>query len=160
MTRGKAKIRRSIRQEAYLLLLVFALPALVAAFFPYEAIGFKSSHAFPRGAAGASCAFTTLDADAEAAALAAASLMRNGSHERIRSMSLNLSAPNLPEEAPMPVSDVSHRSRPRIPEAGRMAGPPLPATLAAPAPGRIAADPNVGAEARETFSREDMLKID
>jgi hypothetical protein len=41
-----------------------------------------------------------------------------------------------------------------------MAGPPLPATLAAPAPGRIAADPNVGAQVWETFSREDMLKID
>ena len=158
MTRGKAKIRRSIRQEAYLLLLVFAVPALVAAFFPYEAIGFKSSHAFPRGAAGASCAFTTLDADAEAAALAAASSMRNGSHERIRSMSLNLSAPDLPEEGPRPVADISHRSRPRAPEAGRMAGPPLPATLAAPAPGKIpvdAARPQV-----EAFPREDMLKID
>ena len=100
MTRCKAKIRRPLRQEAYLLLLVFALPALVAAFFPYEAIGFKSSRRPSPGAAVASCAFTTLDADAEAAALAAARSMRGGPHERIRSMSLNLSAPNLPEEVP------------------------------------------------------------
>ena len=158
MKRFKARVRRPFRQEVYFLLLVMIMPIAVAAVFPYKAIGFRPSRSV--STLRASCAFTTLDADAEAAALAAARSMRNGSHERIRSMSLNLSEPDLPDEGPMPVSDVSRRSRPRAPEMGRIAKPPLPATLAAPAPSAIPANTAAGAEAVEAFSREDMLKID
>ena len=158
MKRRKVRYRKPLRQEIYFLLLVLSIPAAVVAMFPYGAIGFGASPVVSR--LPASCSFTTLGPDEEAAALAAARSPRKGSHERVRSMYLNLSDPDLPEEGPMPVSDVSRRSRPRAPEMGRIAKPPLPATLAAPAPGRIEAGSGAGAEVHETFSREDMLKID
>lgn len=158
MKRRKVKYAKPLRREIYFLVLVLSLPVAVAAMFPYGAIGFKPSPALPHPPA--SCAFTALGPDEEAAALAAARSPRKGSHERIRSMYLNLSDPDLPDEGPMPVSDISRRSRPRAPEMGRIAKPPLPATLAAPAPSAIPANTAAGAEAVETFSREDMLKID
>jgi len=154
----RTKPVKRLRQELGFLALVLAVPVAVAAVFPYGAVGFKA----PRAVAGPSCrlAFVRLSAESEEAALEKSRASWSGSHESVRGLSLNLSAADLPEDRPVPVSDISWRSRPRGAGADFFAPTPLPPSLAAPEAGAAPREEAPQVRETEAFPRSEMLATD
>ena len=106
---------KGFASEIATLATVLAIPAGIAAVFPYAAIGFRARRVAPRPPA---VAFVTLSPEAEAAAMRAAKASWQNDAGSILRVRADLSfgeLPSAPEEA---VLDVSARTRP--PRAGDM----------------------------------------
>ena len=153
----QVRFLRRLRYEMFSLALVFSVPVAVALVFPYEAVGFHARE--HGGAAVANCAFVSLDAAEERAALAAARTAWQVDVKGVRGLRADLSTGDLP---PVPVRPVI-RFRPTrtcgncsaayVPNA-------LPPTAGAPDPGMVATAAEQRTGTKAAFSREELLKID
>ena len=157
MSDFRARFLRRLRYEIFSFALVASVPVAIAIVFPYDAIGF---HAQERDGAppAAECAFVSLDAAEERAALAAARTAWQVDAKGVKWMKPESGPGELP---PMPVVLVI----PERPARGTSAAPAeytpnsLPPTVAAPPPATIAPDDDKGTEAKQPFSKEDLLKL-
>ncbi len=147
---------RSLRHEAISLLEIAVIPVAIAFAVPYDAVGFRATeHESGRKP---SCAFVTLTDEEERVALAAARTAWQVDSKGVKWLKPESGPGELP---PMPVVFVI----PERPVRGTSAAPAeytpnsLPPTVAAPPPAVIAPDENMGAEAKQTFSKEDLLKL-
>jgi len=156
MSKWRPRPLRSLRHEAISLLEIAVIPAAIAFMFPYDAVGFRANE-HERGRK-PSCAFVTLTDEEERVALAAARTAWQVDSKGVKWMKPESGPGELP---PMPVVFVI----PERPVRGTSAAPAeytpssLPPTVAAPAPAIIAPDENMGAEAKQPFSKEDLLKL-
>ena len=158
MSDFRARFLRRLRYEIFSFALVASVPVAIAIVFPYDAIGF---HAQERDGAppAAECAFVSLDAAEERAALAAARTAWQVDVKGVRGLRVDLSTGDLP---PVPVRPVIPRSLPRASGTAPAIYVPnaLPPTVGAAAPDDIATVADKPAEAKQAFSKEDLLKID
>ena len=156
MTKWRPHPLRSLRQEAISLLEISVIPVAIALLFPYDAVGFRANER--ESGRRSSCAFVTLTDEEERVALAAARTAWQVDAKGVKWMKPESGPGELP---PMPVVFVI----PERPVRGTSAAPAeytpnsLPPTVAAPPPAVIAPDENMGAEAKQTFSKEDLLKL-
>ncbi len=156
MTPVRPRPRRQLRHELYSLASVLAIPAAIALVFPYDAVEFEPAAGAPSDAA--RCSFVELTEGDEAAALASARAAWKVGASSVRSLRADLSVAAMPEEAARPVMDVSERARAAA--AGKVGYdvPPMPRTMAAPSPRRIAADG--GADDCSAFPRDEMMALE
>ncbi len=156
MNAVRARPRRPLRYELYSLAAVLAVPVAVALAFPHEAIGFRPA---PDAAPAAGlCAFVSLTEEESARAVANARTAWKVGAENVRRLHADLSVSAMPEEPHGAVMRESERARVPPPRPVAYDEMPLPATLSAPPPGRIAReepDPDAGL----TFSRKELLKL-
>ena len=156
MSNWRPRPLRSLRHEAISLLEISVIPAAIAFMFPYDAVGFRANER--ESGRKPSCAFVTLTDEEERVALAAARTAWQVDSKGVKWMKPESGPGELP---PMPVVFVI----PERPMRGTSAAPAeytpnsLPPTVAAPAPAIIAPDEARGAEAKQTFSKEDLLKL-
>ena len=156
MTKWRPHPLRSLRHEAISLLEISVIPVAIALLFPYDAVGFRANER--ESGRRSSCAFVTLTDEEERVALAAARTAWQVDAKGVKWMKPESGPGELP---PMPVVFVI----PERPVRGTSAAPAeytpnsLPPTVAAPPPAVIAPDENMGAEAKQTFSKEDLLKL-
>ena len=156
MTKWRPHPLRSLRHEAISLLEISVIPVAIALLFPYNAVGFRANER--ESGRRSSCAFVTLTDEEERVALAAARTAWQVDAKGVKWMKPETGPGELP---PMPVVFVI----PERPVRGTSAAPAeytpnsLPPTVAAPPPAVIAPDENMGAEAKQTFSKEDLLKL-
>jgi len=156
MTSVRPRPRRQLRHELYSLASVLAIPAAISLVFPYEAVKFE-----PAGGAArhkARCSFVELTEGDEAAALASARAAWKVGASSVRSLRADLSVAAMPEESAMPVMDVSERTRAAPAGAVGYDAPPMPRTMAAPAPRRISAEG--GADDLSAFPRDEMMALE
>lgn len=158
MNASLTKPRRPLRYEFYSLAAVMAVPLALALCFPYDAVRRASVAEIPP--ARPACVFVTLTPDEESDILAAARAAWKVSSAGVRRLRADLSLAELPDDAASAVADIADRRRYPHPPAVRFADSPLPPTLAAPPPERIAADPAVAEEDALAFPRKELLKID
>ena len=156
MSKWRPRPLRSLRHEAISLLEIAAIPAAIAFVFPYEAVGFRADER--ESGRKPSCAFVTLTDEEERVALAAARTAWQVDAKGVKWMKPESGPGELP---PMPVVFVISER----PERGISAAPAeytpnsLPPTVAAPPPATIAPDDDKGTEAKQPFSKEDLLKL-
>lgn len=156
MTSVRPRPRRQLRHELYSLASVLAIPAAVAFVFPYEAVNFEPSADPARDEA--RCSFVELTEGDEAAAMSSARAAWKVGASVVRSLRADLSVAAMPEESAKPVMDVSERTRVAGAAAVGYDAPPMPRTMAAPAPKRIPADADAG-DGR-AFPRVELLDLD
>lgn len=146
-----------IRRDVISFLLPLTLPSAMAAFHFCGAVGFKASE--PSSSECAFAAFVELSQEEESRATAAVKAAWQGDSGGIRRLRADLSVGELPEENSGPVLDVSLDAL-RIHEPELPAElPPLPPSMRAAAPMKIA--PSQASEAAPpAFSKEELLKID
>ena len=156
MSQWRPRPLRSLRHEAISLLEISVIPAAIAFMFPYDAVGFRANER--ESGRKPSCAFVTLTDEEERVALAAARTAWQVDSKGVKWMKPESGPGELP---PMPIVFVI----PERPVRGTSAAPAeytpnsLPPTVAAPAPAIIAPEEEKGAEAKHTFSKEDLLKL-
>ena len=156
MSKWRPHPLRSLRHEAISLLEIAVIPVAIAFAFPYDAIGFRAiEHESGRKP---SCAFVTLTDEEERVALAAARTAWQVDSKGVKWMKPESGPGELP---PMPVVFVIPERPVRGTSAAIAEYAPnsLPPTVAAPPPAVIAPNENMGAEAKQTFSKEDLLKL-
>ena len=156
MSAFRAKSFHRIRYEIFSFALVASVPVALAFVFPYEAIGFRAEERDP--APSAACAFVSLDAAEERAALAAARTAWQVDATGVRGLRTDLSSGDLP---PMPTQPVipARPPRERASADAEYAPNTLPPTVAAPPPAGISADAEAPAPS-PTLSKEALLKLD
>lgn len=142
---------RSVGSELLSVAEVFAIPLLIAAVFPYGAVGFSASRS-ARPADGSAASIVFLDDAAAARAVREARIMsRNGNGGRI-----DLLSPELPDAGNEQAVTTVPRPRPRALPIVESGIPPFLPSRRAAAPIRISAE----AEKDElTFSRDELLKL-
>ena len=159
MTEIRLKPRRRLRYEFYLLALVMVMPVALVLAFPYEAIGFTPRRV-PLAAAPA-CAFVSLSREEAADALDESRAYWKVDTKGVRSLRLQLSEADAPEEESGSVLPFSERRRPASPSSFSYARVPLPPTLAAPPARRMPGVAGSATErAPESFAREEMLDVE
>ena len=159
MSAANVRPRRSMRNELLSLGMVMALPAAVVAVFPKEPFSFVPAPDAP-GAGEAACAFVSLGAEEEAAALANARMAWRVGAEGVRSMGFDLmDLESMQEEPARAVAEVSDRTRPAPPRAPAFDPAPLPPTLAAPPPSKIEPD-GAADDDGVAFPRQELLRLD
>ena len=156
MTKWRPHPLRSLSREAISLLEISVIPVAIALLFPYDAVGFRANER--EGGRRSSCAFVTLTDEEERVALAAARTAWQVDAKGVKWMKPESGPGELP---PMPVVFVIPERPVRGTSAAQAEYTPnsLPPTVAAPPPAVIAPDENMGAEAKLTFSKEDLLKL-
>lgn len=148
---------RRMRRDVISFVLPLTLPLALAAFFLFGAVGFKAVEPAPGNQAFA--AFVELSPEEEARATAAVKAAWQGDSGGIRRLRTDLSVGELPEESAGPVLEFSLDAL-RIGESELSAElPPLPPSMRAEAPAKIAPQ-QVSEAARPAFPREELLKID
>ena len=144
---------RSVRSELFSVAEVLAVPLLVAAAFPYGAIGFSASRD-ARSADGSTASVVFLDKTSVTRAVRAARTMsrsEDGGREYI-----NLLVPELPSAGNGPMAAIAPRpSRSALPIVESGMPPFLPSRRAA-APARI---PVEATKDEPAFSRDELLKL-
>ena len=158
MTPRLAKPRRPLRYELYSLVSVMAFPLALACCFPFEALRFAADPARPRPRA--ACAFVALTADEEQTILETARKAWAVSTAGVRNVRADLSFADIPDEEPGAVADIVDRLRYPPPAGVLYDALPLPATLAAPPPEKIPADPEAARAEKLPFPRDELLKLD
>lgn len=156
MTKWRPHPLRSLRHEAISLLEISVIPVAIALLFPYDAVGFRANER--ESGRRSSCAFVTLTDEEERVALSAARTAWQVDAKGVKWMKPESGPGELP---PMPVVFVIPERPVRGTSAAQAKYTPnsLPPTVAAPPPAVIAPDENMGAEAKQTFSKEDLLKL-
>lgn len=154
---ARPRSARPLSGELRSLALVLAAPALVAGVFPYSAVRFRAARTEP--ATAARCAFVTLTAADEEAAIEDARTSWKANAEGVRRMRADLSLAAIPDEPIRSVVTVEEREPCPPPRSLRSPLAPLPPTVAAPEPERLPPETRreKGAAA---FSRREMLKLD
>ena len=148
--------KRHLRNEIYSLALVMAAPIGVVAVFPYASLSFNPAEA-ETGARQHTCSFVVLsDEQADSAVQAARSAIKTA-REGISALRADLSISAIPRER-SGVADVSERHGVAPMTDARYDVLPLPPTLAAPTPVRIAPDDSP-TNSPSAFSRDDLLQI-
>ncbi len=153
--KGSARPSRTMRHEATFVCLVFAIPAIAAAIFPYGAFSF--SPADRPEAEDTAFAFVSLAPAEERAVLASVRSAWHGGSGESASRRADISLDLPPIEGELRVS-------PRTPRAAAPRGPQpfmpalLPGTVAAERPAAIAADASAPAQG-DAFSREELLAL-
>jgi len=156
MSEWRPRPLRSLRHEAISLLEIAVIPAAIAFVFPYDAVGFRAEKCEQE--CNPSCSFVVLSEEEERVALAAARTAWQVDAKGVKWMKPESGPGELPS---MPVVFVI----PERPVRGTSAAPAeytpnsLPPTVAAPAPAIIAPDEDMSAEAKQPFSKEDLLKL-
>jgi len=152
---GRFRPYRSLRSELVALSFVVTVPVALLSVFPFAAL--RPLPPAPPRAAVAPCAFVTLTPAEERKAIAAARAAWQVDRGTVRTPRIDLfadSLPALPWQAVIGVlpraSGERRASAPYVPD-------PLPPTLAAPPPARIAPQPDADPPA---FSREELLRLE
>ena len=144
---------RSVRSELFSVAEVFAIPLMVAAAFPYGAIGFSASRNARASDVSAASIIFLDEASAARAVRAARTVSRRGDGDHAY---VDLLAPELPPAGnePMPVVEL-RRSPLELPivESGL---PPFLPSRRASAPVRI---PVEAMKDEPAFSRDELLKL-
>ena len=157
MSELKVRPKRHLRHEFYSLLAVMVLPLVIAAAFPFKAIGFRAGSVTGRGKAPveASCAFVRLGAAEEHAALVASRSSWRVGTAAIRGLRTDLANGKLPEDVLSPVAPdrIWPAASVEIVSHGALL---LPPSHAAPEPKAIPAEP---VSRETTFPRNELLKI-
>ena len=150
---------RRIRRDVVSFMLPLTLPSAMAAFFFCGAAEFKAVE--PPSGMQAFATFVELSPEEEARATAAVKAAWQGDSGGIRRLRADLSVGELPEESFGSVLEVSLGAL-HIPESELPAElPPLPPSMRAAAPMKIAPAPQQSSEAAPpAFSKEELLKID
>ena len=144
---------RSVGSEFLSVAEVFAIPLLIAAAFPYGAVGFSASRA-ARPADGSTASIVFLDDATAARAVREARIMsRNGNGGRMR---IDLLSPELPDAGNEQAVTTVPRLRPRTLPIVESGIPPFLPSRRAVAPIRISAEVEKG---ELTFSRDELLKL-
>ena len=156
MTGFRARSFLRLRYEIFSFALVATVPVAIAFVFPFEAIGFRAAAHDP--APSVACAFVSLGAEEERAALAAARTAWQVDATGVRGLRADLSSGDLP---PVPTQPVVSVRPPRERESADAEYAPnaLPPSVAAPPPAGIAADAE-GLAPSPAFSKNDLLKLD
>ena len=156
MSEWRPRPLRSLSREAISLLEIAVIPAAIAFMFPYDAVGFRANKR--DSGRKPTCAFVTLTDEEERVALAAARTAWQVDAKGVKWMKPESGPGELP---PMPVVFVIPERPVRGTSAASAEYMPnsLPPTVAAPAPVIIAPDENMGAETKQPFSKEDLLKL-
>lgn len=155
MSRRFASSRRPLRYELYSLVSVMAFPLALALCFPSDALSFVQAPA--RGRRPAPCAFVTLNAEEADKILQSARKAWSVNPAGVRRMRADLSFSEIPDEEPGAIAQVADRLRYPQPGAVVYGVSPLPPSLAAPPPRRLAADPDEPGEAPPAFPRAELL---
>ena len=143
MSEWRPRPLRSLRREAISLLEIAIIPAAIAFVFPYEAVGFRAEKR--EQGSSPSCSFVVLSEEEE----------RVG----VKGLRTDISSGELP---PAPIRLVM----PTRPKRDEVFAPveympnALPPSVAAPAPATIAPEAAEETEAKQPFSKEELLKID
>ncbi len=157
MSSFRAKPLRRIRHELFALGLVSVVPVAIGFAFPREALTFRSrgraEHVRP------TCAFVTLTADEERAALTAARTSWQVDARGARHMRVDIMSGELPPAPMKPVVPTrpTHHAAFAVPE---YVPNLLPPTVAAPRAAVIKPDAEDPSFARMPFPRKELLKID
>jgi len=157
MSEFRARWLRRLRHELLSLALVAAVPVSLAIVFPYEAVGFRATGPGPRRAA--PCAFVSLSAAEERAALAAARTAWQVDAKGVRGLRTDLSSGDLPPAPTRPVISV-RRVRATGPAVASYLPNALPPTAAASRPAAIPPEAAPVPVPPPAFSREELLRID
>lgn len=153
----RCRPQRSLRSELVSLALVAVAPAASVAVFPFPALRFGAAEG--PGAVPARCAFVSLSEAGELAAMDAARGSWKANAEEVRRLRANLSLTDIPEEPFRPLVSISERARSPGCASLSCALPPLPPTVASPAPERLAREPSDAAKDVAPFSRREMLEF-
>lgn len=146
---------KGIVGELASLFTVLAIPAGIAAIFPFSAIEFRARPVAPREP---SVAFVTLSAEDETAAMRAAKTSWQGNAGNILRVRADLFLGDLPDGAEKATLDVAERSRPPRARDVDWAPPPYLPSLAAPPPQAIPED--APDEEVQAFPREELLSLE
>lgn len=158
MTRGRIKPQRRLRYEFYMLALVLLVPVSLVLTFPYEAVGFAPE--VRPGPAASSCAFVSLSEDQAETVFNESRAYWKVDTKGARSLHLELSEADAPEEETGSVLPFEERKRMTAElEIGYRVAP-LPPTLAADEPVRLGPAPFRQDARSAAFSREELLDAD
>lgn len=149
---------RRVGRDVVSFVMPLTLPLALAAFYFCGAVGFKASEDAARRRPFA--AFVELSSKDEArATMAVKAAWQGGDAGGIKRLRTDLSVGVLPEETPGPVLELSLDAL-RVPETEVPFDlPPLPPSMRAEAPRKIAPAPAADA-APPAFAKEELLKID
>lgn len=156
MSEWRPRPLRSLRHEAISLLEIAVIPAAIAFVFPYEAVGFRAEKRDQESRP--SCAFIVLSEEEERVALAAARTSWQVGAKGVKGLRTDISSGELPP-APIRLVMPTRPKRDEISAPVEYTPNTLPPTVAAPAPATIAPDEDMGAETKQQFSKEDLLKL-
>ncbi|MBR3223115.1 MAG: hypothetical protein IKF72_12910 [Kiritimatiellae bacterium] len=146
---------KGIAGELASLFTVLAIPAGIAAIFPFSAIGFRAS---PVAAHEPSVAFVTLSEKDEAAAMRAAKASWQGNAGNMLRVRADLFLGDLPGGVEKETLHVAERNRPPCAKDVDWTPPPYLPSLAAPPPQTIPEDAPEG-EAL-AFPKEELLSLE
>ncbi len=153
-----ARPLRRFRHELLSFALVSSVPVALALVFPYEALSFRvggeKRETSPR------CAFVTLAAEEERAALAAARASWQVDASGVVGVRADLSTGDLPPEPIRPVIPVRPSARGSADISANYVPNALPSSVGAPAAAQMKAEGEESRAGRMAFSREELLNID
>lgn len=155
MSSLRAQPRRRLRHEIISLVLLLVIPVSILLAFPYEAIGFRAAP--PRGARSPSCAFISLTADQERAALKVARSAWQVDAKGVKGLRLELSSgdlPSTPIARVLPVRAPQEAIRRTVGFAPNL----LPPSTGAAAPVKLMSDKEL--PRGPVFPRAELLEID
>ena len=157
MTGVRIRPQRRLRYELYMLALVMLVPVSLVLTFPYEAVGFVPAE---RSApASAACAFVSLSEERAETALNESRAYWKVDTKGARSLHLELSEADAPEEESGSVLPFGERKRMTAEFTAGYRVPPLPPTLAAGEPVRLAPAASRKDAASDAFAREELLDM-
>ena len=157
MSEWRPRPLRSLRHEAISLLEIAIIPAAIAFVFPYEAVGFRAEKR--EQGSGPSCSFVVLSEEEERVALAAARTSWQVGAKGVKGLRTDISSGELPPEPIRPVMPTRPKRDEGFTPVEYMPNA-LPPSVAAPAPATIAPEAAEETEAKQPFSKEELLKID
>lgn len=146
---------KGIADELASLFTVLAIPAGIAAIFPFSAIGFRARLVAPREP---SVAFVKLSAADETAVMRAAKTSWQGNAGNILRVRADLFLGDLPGGAEKETLDIAERSHPPRAKDIDWAPPPYLPSLAAPPPQAIPED--APDEEVPAFPKEELLSLE
>ncbi len=155
----KTRPLKRMRHDVVSFVLIAAVPVSLVILFPYDVLTFKPRDTGP--ALQPKCAFVTLTAREEEAALAAARAAWQVGASGMRGLRVDLATGDLPPAPMRPVmpfrasSDIGASASDKGYEPNV-----LPPSVAASAPDAITPETDGGKTRASAFSREELLKID
>ncbi len=157
MSTWRPRPLRSLRHEAISLIEIAVIPAAIAFVFPYEAVGFRAEK-HEQGSS-PSCSFVVLSEAEERVALAAARTSWQVGAKGVKGLRTDISSGELPPE-PIRLVMPTRPKRDEVFAPVEYMPNALPPSVAAPAPATIAPEAAEETEAKQPFSKEELLKID
>ncbi len=150
--------RRPLRQEIYSLAAVLAIPVALICIFPLEVFNIRVCP--DKQSPSASCAFVVLSDEEAARALSNARAAWRVDADGVRSLRVDLSVETMPDEPHVTVMHEVEREHFSREQHLQYQANLLPPTQAAQDPLTIKPESLQAPVMQETFSRDDLLKLD